>query len=53
MTAAGAVTVSLGVASFPQAGIGMRNLLATAERALQEAKQQGKNRVGTLARKAA
>jgi diguanylate cyclase (GGDEF)-like protein len=53
MTPAGTVTVSLGVASFPQAGVDIKHLATAAERALQKAKQQGRNRVGTLDRKAA
>jgi len=50
---AGAVTVSLGVASFPQAGVDVKALTAAAERALKEAMRTGSNRVVILGRKAA
>jgi len=51
--AAGAITVSLGVASFPQDGADVNDLVAATDRALDQARQQGANRVETLARKAA
>jgi diguanylate cyclase (GGDEF)-like protein len=50
---AGAVTVSLGVASFPQAGVDASALTAGAERALKEARRTGRNHAVILGRKAA
>jgi diguanylate cyclase (GGDEF)-like protein len=50
---AGAVTVSLGVATFPQEGTDAKGLTATVERALALAHQRGMNRVETLDRRAA
>jgi len=49
---AGTITVSLGVASFPTAGAKVENLVAAADRALQQAKQRGRNRVETIDRAA-
>ena len=51
--AAGKITVSLGVASFPTDGADLNDLLSTTERALTEARQRGPNSVATLDRKAA
>lgn len=48
-----ATTVSLGVAAFPRDGGDMKGLTTSAERALQQAKQMGRNRVATPPRKAA
>jgi len=50
---AGAVTISLGVATFPQEGTRAKALTAAAERALAQARQNGMNRVETLDRRAA
>jgi len=50
---AGAVTVSLGVASFPQDGADLKDLVAATDRALEQARQRGTNSVATLDRKAA
>jgi len=47
--AAGAMTVSTGVASFPRHGTDIDGLVAAAERALQQAMEQGGNSVVTLA----
>jgi diguanylate cyclase (GGDEF)-like protein len=52
-TDAGAVTVSLGVATFPQDAADVRGLAAAADRALQQAKDRGRNCVATLTRRAA
>jgi diguanylate cyclase (GGDEF)-like protein len=41
----GAITLSLGMASFPQGGVEVPALLASAERALARARQHGANRV--------
>jgi diguanylate cyclase (GGDEF)-like protein len=49
---AGFITVSLGVASYPRAGAEVAALLASAERALARAQQQGANRVESLDRAA-
>jgi diguanylate cyclase (GGDEF)-like protein len=49
---AGAITVSLGVASFPAAGSKAEDLVAAADRALEQAKQRGRNRVETIDRAA-
>ena len=51
--AAGAVTISLGVATFPQEGTDATALSASVERALAHAQQRGMNRVETLDRRAA
>jgi diguanylate cyclase (GGDEF)-like protein len=51
--AAGAVTISLGVATFPQEGTDATALGASVERALVHAQQSGMNRVETLDRRAA
>jgi diguanylate cyclase (GGDEF)-like protein len=51
--AAGTVTVSLGVASFPRDGADFNDLVSATERALDQARQRGPNRVATLERKAA
>ena len=50
---AGAVTVSVGVASFPQDGSTLGDLTSATERALAQARQRGPNSVVTLLRKAA
>lgn len=50
---AGTITVSLGVAAFPQAGTDIKRLTMAAERALQRAKELGRNRVAQPPRKAA
>ena len=47
-TEAGAVTASLGVACFPADGGDAGALIATSERALEQARQLGMNRVETL-----
>jgi diguanylate cyclase (GGDEF)-like protein len=44
----GAVTASLGVACFPADGADATTLIATSERALDQAREQGMNRVETL-----
>ena len=49
----GAVTVSLGVGSFPREGADAPAVLAKARRALRQAKELGRNRVETLVRRAA
>ena len=49
----GAITVSVGVASFPQEGTDSVALLSTSDRALHQAQQRGMNRVVTLVPKAA
>jgi diguanylate cyclase (GGDEF)-like protein len=49
----GATTVSLGVASFPQDGADVNDLVAATDRALERARRHGTNRVETLDRKAA
>lgn len=49
----GAVTISLGVASFPQEGADARSLIASVERALARAQQRGMNCVEILDRRAA
>jgi len=48
----GAITVSLGVASFPKAGAKVDDLVAAADRALDQAKQRGRNRVEVVDRAA-
>ncbi len=50
---AGAVTLSLGVVTFPQEGTKAKALTAAADRALTRARQNGMNRVETLDRCAA
>ena len=45
---AGAVTASLGVASFPQDATEIKDLVAAATRAVQDAKERGRNCVATL-----
>jgi diguanylate cyclase (GGDEF)-like protein len=53
-SAAGAITASVGIASFPQDAADLGDLVAAAERALHQARQRGPNTVATLgARKAA
>ena len=47
--AAGAVTVSMGVASFPNDGADSAALIATSDRALRQAQQGGRNCVQALA----
>jgi diguanylate cyclase (GGDEF)-like protein len=47
--AAGAVTASIGVACFPADGADAATLIATSERALEQARAGGMNRVETLA----
>jgi diguanylate cyclase (GGDEF)-like protein len=44
---AGAITVSVGVATFPESGSTAGELLEAADIALYAAKQSGKNRVST------
>ena len=51
--AAGEVTVSLGVATFPQDGAESPALLSAVERVLERARQSGTNRIETPLRKAA
>jgi two-component system cell cycle response regulator len=46
------VTVSVGVASYPDSGVDARTLLAAADEALYDAKADGKNRVITARRSA-
>ncbi len=50
---AGQVTVTVGIASFPQDGLEVEALLALADRALDQGRAEGRNRVSTSARKAA
>jgi diguanylate cyclase (GGDEF)-like protein len=50
---AGDVTITLGVASYPQDAAGLSDLLRASDRALDQAKQRGRNCVATLSRKAA
>jgi diguanylate cyclase (GGDEF)-like protein len=45
LTAAGDITVSLGVACFPADGVTSSHLIAAADRALYRAKREGRNRV--------
>src|SRR5262245_269514 len=52
-TPPGTVTVSIGVASFPQEGTDMSGLLGTVERALAQARQRGMNCVESIAGHAA
>jgi diguanylate cyclase (GGDEF)-like protein len=52
-TAPGAVTASVGIGSFPQDAADLNDLLAATDRALQKARKDGPNSVGTLERKAA
>lgn len=53
-SAAGAITTSVGIASFPQDAADLGDLVAAADRALQQARQRGPNSVATLnSRKAA
>lgn len=49
----GAITISLGVSAFPQDGAEVPAILASAERALARAQQQGPNRVETQLGRAA
>jgi diguanylate cyclase (GGDEF)-like protein len=49
----GAITVSMGVASFPAVGAKPDDLVAAASRALEQARQRGRNRVETIERNAA
>jgi diguanylate cyclase (GGDEF)-like protein len=49
----GAVTICLGVATFPQEGADATSLLSAVERALAQAQQRGTNTVETLDRRAA
>jgi diguanylate cyclase (GGDEF)-like protein len=49
----GAVTASVGIGSFPQDAADLNDLLAATDRALQKARKDGPNSVGTLERKAA
>jgi diguanylate cyclase (GGDEF)-like protein len=49
----GVVTVSLGVASFPADAADAKGLLAAADQALHNAREHGRNRVATPARRAA
>jgi diguanylate cyclase (GGDEF)-like protein len=51
--AAGAITISLGVASFPQEGTDVRSVLSAVERAVTQAQQRGTNLVESLDRRAA
>ena len=53
LSAAGDVTVSLGVAAFPRDAANLRDFLAAADRALARAKQRGRNCVATLVRQSA
>ena len=52
-TPAGAITASVGIASFPQDAADLGDLVAAADRALQQARSRGSNTVATLNRKAA
>src|SRR5262249_22631859 len=52
-SAPGAVTVTVGVSSFPQDGVEADVLLATADRALDNGRRQGHNCVSTTLRRAA
>jgi diguanylate cyclase (GGDEF)-like protein len=53
LATAGKTTVSFGVASFPQDGSDIKDLVAATEHALQRAKREGSNRVATPASQAA
>ena len=53
LTVSGQITVSIGVAAFPEDGQTTSALIDTADRALYLAKQLGRNQVGTPAREAA
>jgi len=53
LVAPGAITVSVGVASFPHEGTDIVALIATSHRALREAQKRGMNRVVTLLPRAA
>src|SRR6185295_65086 len=50
---AGAITISLGVSSFPQEGSEVPALLSSVERALAKAQQQGPNRIESIPDRAA
>jgi len=50
---AGAVTATIGVATFPHDGVDLETLWAVTERVLREARQRGGNRVDTPGRRAA
>ena len=41
----GRLTISIGVAAYPEDGPGKRDLISAADRALYQAKQSGRNRV--------
>jgi diguanylate cyclase (GGDEF)-like protein len=51
-TTAGAITISLGVSSFPQEGSEVQAVLSSVERALARAQQQGPNRIEPIERAA-
>ena len=51
--APGAITATFGIVSFPQDGIEVDALLAVADRALEEGRERGNNRVAKPARRAA
>lgn len=53
LTQPGAITVSIGVAAFPTDGQTTSALIETADRALYQAKQRGRNQVGYATREAA
>jgi GGDEF domain-containing protein len=52
-SAPGAITVTVGVSSFPQDGVEADVLVAMAERALDNGRRQGNNCVSTSVRRAA
>jgi diguanylate cyclase (GGDEF)-like protein len=53
VAAAGSITVSCGVAVFPREGADDRALMASVERAFEQARRQGRNRIGEPEQRAA
>ena len=48
----GMITISIGLASFPQHGVSPKELMAAADAALYEAKRAGRDRVAVASAKA-